>query len=239
MVCLKRVLGSVLLLGLLGACGGAAPRDAGAALPTARVILQTTPPTTDHTPSAPALASITPAPPTPSLTATVTPTPSPTATVTVMPTPSPTATAVLSPAVDSGSAALEAALVAAINQVRAANGLPPYLSNAELNTAAHAHSCDMAAHTMISHTSSDGRMLKDRLAGSGPPWVRMSESIAAGWDDPATVVAMWMDEPPDGWHRRNILDAELREVGTGYCYVAEDTTGNHYYWTADFALRSS
>jgi uncharacterized protein YkwD len=131
----------------------------------------------------------------------------------------------------------EALLVVEINQVRAANGLPPYKHSPELSAAARAHSCDLAAHGMISHVSSDGRTLAQRIGGSDPPWEWPSESIAAGTDDPAAVVAMWMDEPPEGWHRRNILDVDQREVGVGYCFTPDDPTGNHYYWTADFSRR--
>ena len=127
--------------------------------------------------------------------------------------------------------------MAEINQVRAAHSLPPYAHSPELSAAARAHSCDIAAHGVIAHTSSDGRTLQDRLAGAEPPWEWPSESIAAGTDDPATVVAMWMDEPPEGWHRRNILDEQQREVGVGYCYTADDPTGNQHYWTADFSRR--
>jgi uncharacterized protein YkwD len=135
-------------------------------------------------------------------------------------------------------AALEALLVATINQVRSANGLPPYQHSPELSVAARAHSCDLATHGLISHSSSDGRTLAQRLEGATPPWEWPSESIAAGSADPATIVAWWMDEPPDGWHRRNILDTDQREVGAGYCSVVEDATGNHHYWTADFSRRS-
>jgi uncharacterized protein YkwD len=124
-----------------------------------------------------------------------------------------------------------------MNVVRAEHGLPPYAYSDELAAAARAHSCDLAVHTMISHTSSDGRTLHDRLAGGIPPWQWPSESIAAGTQDVNAVVAMWMDEPPDGWHRRNILDSEQREVGVGYCFNADDPTGNRHYWTADFSRR--
>jgi len=136
-------------------------------------------------------------------------------------------------------AALEALLVASINQVRAANGLPPYQHSPELSVAARAHSCDLASHGLISHSSSDGRTLTQRLEGANPPWEWPSESIAVGSAEPATIVAWWMDEPPDGWHRRNILDADQREVGAGYCYIVEDSTGNHHYWTADFSRRGT
>jgi uncharacterized protein YkwD len=157
-------------------------------------------------------------------------------------TPSPPAPTATAPVVASGfgddPAALEALLVASINQVRAANGLPPYLHSPELSVAARAHSCDLAAHGLISHTSSDGRTLAQRLEGANPPWEWPSESIAAGSADPATIVAWWLDEPPEGWHRRNILDTDQHEVGAGYCALVEDPTGNHYYWTADFSRRS-
>ena len=172
----------------------------------------------------------------PTATATASPTRAPTPTRAPSATPTASATATLAP--DAEPAAREARLVAEINRVRAENGLPAYLHSPELSAAARAHSCDLAAHGLISHESSDGRTLADRLAGSDPPWEWPSESIAAGTDDPIAVVAMWMDEPPDGWHRRNILDADQREVGAGYCYAADDPSGNQHYWTADFARRS-
>lgn len=140
---------------------------------------------------------------------------------------------------DTQPATLEAQLVAEINRVRADNHLPPYRASTELSAAARAHSCDLAAHHIISHTSSDGRTLAERLAASTPPWEWPSESIAAGTDDPITVVAMWMDEPADGWHRRNILDQQQQEVGAGYCFAEDDPSGNHHYWTADFSRRTS
>jgi uncharacterized protein YkwD len=152
-------------------------------------------------------------------------------------TPSPQIPAIVSLSDD--PAALEALLVASINQVRAANGLPPYRHSPELSAAARAHSCDLASHGLISHTSSDGRTLAERLSGAAPAWEWPSESIAGGIADPAAAVALWMDEPPDGWHRRNILDVDQREVGAGYCYAADDPTGNHHYWTADFSRRSA
>jgi uncharacterized protein YkwD len=149
----------------------------------------------------------------------------------------PTLAATAEPSTD--PALLEALLVAEINRIRDANALPPYHHSPELSAAARAHSCDLAAHGTISHTSTDGRTLADRLAGSTPPWEWPSESIAAGFGEPAAIVALWMDEPPDGWHRRNILDPDQHEVGAGYCFAAEDPSGNHHYWTADFSRRAS
>ncbi len=215
----------ILVLGaLLTACG---TPDAGVSsreLPTAHILL---PPTRTAVVPAPASATLLPTEETPSPSPTLAPSPvlAIKASVPVSPTLG----------TDADPAIREAQLVAEINRVRAANSLPPYLHSPDLSAAARAHSCDMADHSMISHTSSDGRTLQDRLAGANPPWEWPSESIAAGIGDPPAIVALWMDEPPEGWHRRNILDADQREVGAGYCYAADDSSGNHHYWTADFA----
>jgi uncharacterized protein YkwD len=206
---------------ILAACGAPSAGPPAAALPTARILIAPT-----HIAVARARLAATPRP-----TSTATPAPAPTPII--------TATMISPAAPDADTALRESLLVVEINKVRAANGLPPYAHSPELSAAARAHSCDLAAHAMISHVSSDGRTLQDRLAGADPPWEWPSESIAAGTDDPATVVAWWMDEPPEGWHRRNILDADQREVGAGYCQNPDDPSGNHHYWTADFSRRGS
>jgi uncharacterized protein YkwD len=218
---LSAIVSLLALAVLLAACGTTSAGPPPAMLPTARILIAPT-----HIAAARARRLATPRP---TSTAAPLPTPSPTSIIT------PTTVGPAAP--DADTALREALLVVEMNKVRAANGLPPYAHSPELSAAARAHSCDLAAHTMISHVSSDGRTLQDRLAGADPPWEWPSESIAAGTDDPAAVVAMWMDEPPEGWHRRNILDTDQREVGTGYCYTPDDPTGNHHYWTADFSRR--
>jgi uncharacterized protein YkwD len=134
--------------------------------------------------------------------------------------------------------ALEASLLQLVNNLRAEYGLPPYKVSPELSRAARAHSCDIAAHSLISHQSSDGRSLKERLAGAEPPWEWPSENIAAGTDDPARVIFIWMDEPEDGWHRRNLLNPDKTEIGAGYCFNPNDPSNNRHYWTIDIASRT-
>jgi uncharacterized protein YkwD len=231
-------------VGLLAACAapvnepnsGAAPAAAsvstGIPLPTAhilqqRVSNQVIPLTPTPSPLSPTLASATSTPATQATEIAV-------SSLDASAAPAPVAA---TPTLEEDPAMQEALLVAAINQVRATNGLPPYRFSPELSAAARAHSCDLAIHGLISHESSEGRTLAQRLDGATPPWEWPSENIAAGVVDPAATVAMWMDEPPEGWHRRNILDVDQREVGAGYCYAADDATGNHYYWTADFSRR--
>jgi uncharacterized protein YkwD len=240
----------VLVVGLLAACAAptlpelsssepkinSAPAAASAgtalSLPTAYILQQ------------PIANQVIPLTPTPSLlsatriAATRAPIDTPLATSPLAATAAPTPVAA-SATLGDDPAMLEALLVATINQVRTANGLPPYQHSPELSSAARAHSCDLASHGLISHESSEGRTLAQRLAGATPPWEWPSENIAAGVADPAATVALWMDEPPEGWHRRNILDVDQREVGAGYCYAADDVTGNHHYWTADFSRRGT
>jgi len=125
----------------------------------------------------------------------------------------------------------EEQLVAGVNELRARSGLAPYRPEPALSEVARFHSCDLAAHGVISHRSSDGRTLQDRLAGQAERWSWPSESIAVGTDDPAQVIALWLDEPPDGWHRRNMLDPEQQVVGVGYCVAPDDPSGQRHYWT--------
>lgn len=198
---------------LLAGCGAPAAAVP-AALPTARMHLAPTQPIVAPSPAA-------------------THAPAPTPAKAALATPAPVAVPTRTP--DDTAALREALLVSEVNKVRVSQGLEAYLSNPVLSRVARAHSCDLAAHAMISHVSSDGRTLAERLAGSDPPWEWPSESIGAGSDDPAVIVAMWMDEPPEGWHRRNILDLDQREIGAGYCVNPDDPSGNRFYWTADFS----
>jgi uncharacterized protein YkwD len=168
----------------------------------------------------------------PTVAPTVEPTVAPTITVKPTATPLPTPSASATPEL-TGTALLEARLLEIINAIRAQSGLVPYRPDLALSAAARAHSCDMAANGFIGHDSSDGRSVAERMPPAAPPWVWPSESIAAGSDDPQVIVDMWMDEPPEGWHRRNILDGEQQAIGVGYCFREDDPTGNRHYWTID------
>lgn len=205
----------LIVAALLAACAQPAPADpqptAALGVPLATAAPTLAPPTPQPSSAAP--------PTTTSL-----PTIVPTA-ATPLPTIVPTAAA--PPADD---AAREGLLLTLVNAERAEVGSALYPLDPQLSGAARAHSCDMAAHQFMSHTGSDGRALTDRVP-PGLPWQFYSESIAIGTDDPAAVVALWMDEPPDGWHRRNILDADRVVAGIGYCQAPDDPTGNRHYWT--------
>jgi uncharacterized protein YkwD len=127
---------------------------------------------------------------------------------------------------------LEQQLFVQINMLRSQNQLPSYRLESSLSDAARAHSCDMATNSFINHTGSDGRSVRERIQSA---WAWPSESIAAGTADPASVIALWMDEPEDGPHRRNLLDPDQQVIGVGYCFREDDPTGNQHYWTIDLA----
>lgn len=131
-------------------------------------------------------------------------------------------------------------LVAQTNMYRAQAGCPSVTLNDQLSVAAQSHSQDMAQNDFFSHTGSDGSSLSERLHRAGYRFSAAAENLAAGTTTPERTVDGWVNEtPPNDGHRRNILNCELREIGVGYVYLANDT-GNvnyNYYWTQDFGTR--
>jgi len=117
-----------------------------------------------------------------------------------------------------------------INQVRAANGLPPYTYDETLRQAAELHGQDCQQRGSCDHTGSDGSNVKTRIERAGYD--------AAGWAEvlvyaasPQQAVDWWMAEtPPNDSHRRTLLSTWVTEAG-----VAVVPTGRgDYYFIVDF-----
>jgi uncharacterized protein YkwD len=143
---------------------------------------------------------------------TASPTPSPTGT------PVPTATRTNTPVVpNSGCAAFnfewEAQVAELLNQERAKYGLPPWRLNSILTSTARAHSVDMVTNKFMSHTGSDGRTPKQRIADAGYIGNWWGEIIAGG--NPTIAVNWWMNEPG---HRAQIINTHYTDFGVGYAY---------------------
>ncbi|MFG2980237.1 CAP domain-containing protein [Streptomyces sp. NPDC048258] len=117
-----------------------------------------------------------------------------------------------------------AAVLSLVNQERAAAGCPALTLNAKLTKAAQDHSADMAAHSNMSHTGSDGSDPGARITRAGYTWSTYGENVAYGYSTPEKVMEGWMNSPG---HRQNILNCSFKEIGIG---LAEP---NHY-WTQDF-----
>ncbi len=119
----------------------------------------------------------------------------------------------------------EAAVLALVNQARAAAGCGAVTADPALAAVARAHSADMRDRDYFSHTSPEGLSPFDRAEQAGVDYSR-AENIAFGQADAAAVMEAWLESPG---HRANILDCELTKLGVG---VAEGTGGP--WWTQLF-----
>lgn len=114
-----------------------------------------------------------------------------------------------------------------VNSERAKAGCGAVRASSALQSAAQAHSADMAAKDYFSHTSADGRTFADRIRAAGYRGGTVGENIAAGQSTASAVMRSWMDS---SGHRANILNCAFTALGVGHA------TGGSYghYWTQDF-----
>ncbi|MEU6315337.1 CAP domain-containing protein [Streptomyces sp. NPDC047014] len=117
-----------------------------------------------------------------------------------------------------------AEVLALVNQERAAAGCPAVTLNAKLTQAAQDHSADMASHSNMSHTGSDGSDPGQRITRAGYTWSTYGENVAYGYGSPKAVMDGWMNSPG---HRQNILNCSFKEIGIG---LAQPNN----YWTQAF-----
>lgn len=127
------------------------------------------------------------------------------------------------------------------NVERKKNGLPPLNFDNRLATAAQKHTENMAKRDFLSHTghddpstSHDDSKMSERIKAEGYSFSFCAENVAGGQDTPEDVVKAWMNS--DG-HRKNILNPQLKDIGVGHYYLANDTGNVNYkhYWTQVFA----
>lgn len=111
-----------------------------------------------------------------------------------------------------------------VNSERAKAGCSPLKVNAKLTEAAQAHSEDMAEHSDMSHTGSDGSSPDDRIEKAGYSWSTYGENVAYGYSSAKSVMEGWMNS---SGHKANILNCDFKEIGVGRAQP-----GN--YWTQDF-----
>jgi uncharacterized protein YkwD len=132
-----------------------------------------------------------------------------------------TSTASTSPTLDEASA-IERRAFNETNAIRVKNGLSPLTWDAEICRMAREHSQNMSREGYFSHTTPDGKRLRDRARLVGIVQFRVvAENIAynQGYEDPgAFAVERWMLSPK---HRANILSPEFRAMAIG-SFVAAD-----------------
>lgn len=121
-------------------------------------------------------------------------------------------------------------VIAAVNQLRAAKGLPTYNENAILMGTAQGQADYMASTGTVSHTGPGGITVTARLLQAGYPLAGdlslggfRSENIVAGFGmTAAAAVQSWTG---DDIHLHTMLSSDLQEIGAG---VAE-AAGMTYY----------
>lgn len=121
---------------------------------------------------------------------------------------------------------LEAGLLRATNEARAAHGLPPLQLDASLALAARHHAAEMAELGYLAHESPrDGsRDLGQRLNRAGAMLESAAENLAYLQhvpDLPGATVQGWLESPG---HRANLL-GQFNLVGFG---TAQGHSGGHY-----------
>ncbi len=119
------------------------------------------------------------------------------------------------------------AVLALTNTERAKVGCKALTVNAELASAAQAHTADMAKNNYFSHDSQNGKSPFDRMKDAGYSFSAAAENIAMGQPTAADVMNAWMNS---AGHKANILNCTYTEIGVGY---AKDKNGAPY-WTQDF-----
>ena len=98
--------------------------------------------------------------------------------------------------------------------------------NTMLFNAATAHSQDMAAHNVFSHTGSDNSSTGARVSASGYEWKAVAENISGGTDTPEQTIDRWLSSPG---HCHNIMNPAYSEVGMA-C-VVNRASEYEIYWT--------
>ncbi len=120
-------------------------------------------------------------------------------------------------------------VIAAVNALRSANGLPPYKVNNSLMAAAQAHSEYQASIGSLTHNGANGSSPKGRAVAAGyggGKTVFVSENIAMGLNMSAQgAVNIWQG---DNLHLMTMLSFSYQDAGVG---VATD--GDIVYYTLD------
>ena len=123
----------------------------------------------------------------------------------------------------------EQAVLDIVNSERNSAGCGPLTGNILLAAAARNHNQDMIDNDFFSHTGSDGSNPDTRITRTGYGYSTWGENIAAGYNNPTSVMTGWMNS--DG-HRANILNCNFTEIGISYLYDSNSDYG--HYWVQVF-----
>lgn len=126
--------------------------------------------------------------------------------------------------------ALEAELIARINQEREKSGVGLLVEQSQLTLAARSQSEDMACNGFFNHDSPINGGVLERMETTGYRFSIVGEIIAGGYPLANEVLEVWLNSPQ---HRRQILDPNYTQLGVGF--VRAIGYGYENYWTVIFA----
>jgi uncharacterized protein YkwD len=107
----------------------------------------------------------------------------------------------------------ERKVIRIVNRIRARHGLRRLKASRRLARAASAHTGDMLARDFLSHASSDGTGMAQRVRRyTGASWIGENIAALSGRATARRTVRMWMQSPP---HRAVLMSASGRRIGVG------------------------
>lgn len=120
---------------------------------------------------------------------------------------------------DADTTTMESAILDAINNVRAANGLGGLSLSSDLSSLAREHSQDMAARHYFNHTSPDGQGPYQRLKAAGFDFAAYGETSHFPDVRPQSAIADWLRHPGG---MRQLLDSRFTAAGVGIAYSPDE-----------------
>jgi uncharacterized protein YkwD len=107
----------------------------------------------------------------------------------------------------------ERKVIRLVNRIRSGHGLRRLRTSRRLARAATEHSGDMAARNFMSHASSDGTGMAQRVRRyTGARWIGENIAVVSGRTTARRAVRMWMQSPP---HRAVLLSPAGSRIGVG------------------------
>ena len=112
-----------------------------------------------------------------------------------------------------------------VNEERAKRGMQTLNRRGDLDAAAYAHARDLIRMNQLSHVSSDGSQLENRLADLDWEWAGENLARNKGFDSPAReAVTGWIASPK---HYENMFRADYSQAGMAALY--DPDTGFTYF----------
>jgi len=133
-----------------------------------------------------------------------------------------------------GLATLPDDVLAAVNGVRAAEGLPPLASDQRLRELSQSYAAIMAASGCMAHDCGGLGRVGERAQRAGLSYRLIGEALAGGPPDAGRVVALWLGSPS---HRDILLNPEISNAGVGHARNdGEGPAGYGHYWVLTVSL---